>query len=46
MKVFERAAAENGFAACARELDISPAAVMHLVDDLGLQPAEMIRCRG
>lgn len=45
MKVFERAVAENGFAACARELDISPAAAIRLIGDLGLQPAEMIRCR-
>jgi DNA-binding transcriptional LysR family regulator len=34
MMVFERVAAENGFAACARKLDVSPAAVTRLVGNL------------
>jgi DNA-binding transcriptional LysR family regulator len=34
MRVFEQVVAENGFAACARKLDISPAAVTRLVGDL------------
>lgn len=34
MMVFERVVAENGFAACARKLDISPTAVTRLVGDL------------
>lgn len=34
MVVFERVVAENGFAACARKLDVSPAAVTRLVGDL------------
>lgn len=34
MAVFERVVAENGFAACARKLKISPSAVSRLVGDL------------
>ena len=34
MKVFERVATEGGFAAAARALDLSPAAVTRLVADL------------
>lgn len=34
MMVFEQVVAENGFAACARKLDISPATVTRLVRDL------------
>ncbi|MDC6166610.1 LysR family transcriptional regulator [Paucibacter sp. XJ19-41] len=34
MKVFDHVVAENGFAACARKLGISPAAVTRLISDL------------
>jgi DNA-binding transcriptional LysR family regulator len=34
MMVFEQVVAENGFAACARKLDIAPAVVTRLVGDL------------
>lgn len=34
LKVFEQVVAENGFAACARKLDLSPAVVTRLVGDL------------
>jgi len=41
MKVFEQVVAENGFAACARKLDVSPAQVTRVVrgleDHLGVQ---------
>lgn len=34
LRVFEQVVAENGFAACARKLDLSPAVVTRLVSDL------------